>query len=133
MIINKKSPEILKYRRYGTGADSFLRVYDTRMYFTSTAAEMCDMKIGYYAHFVNDEKDWSFYVDDDKDGFIISEGQDGRNKGNIKAKNICDVGLIRMFRATTGFSHDMSFNIEKTNALHDGCPLFKINTEKPII
>jgi len=133
MIINKNSEEIKKYRRYGTGADAFVRIYDTRIYFTGAAAKMCQMKVGDYAHFINDDSDWSFYLNDDNDGFVISQGQNGRKSFKDRdAKNICNVGLIRMFRATTGFSHDMSFVIEKTNAVHDKCVIFKIKTDKPI-
>lgn len=133
-IINKNSEEIKKYRRYGTGADAFVRVYDSRMYFTESASKMCGMQIGDFVHFINDGLEWCFYVNDDKDGFLVSQGQNGRKSYKDRdSKNICNVGLIRLFRATTGFSHDTSFVIEKTNAFHDKCSIFIIKTDKPII
>lgn len=123
-IINKNSVEIIQMARFRRNI--YLTVEDKRFYFTRAAEKLCGFKVGEYIHFINDESEWSFYIDDVSDGFQLVPIPRGRGGALV-----CNVALVRLFRKSTGFSHVMSFEITETNNYRDNCRIFKINIVRP--
>lgn len=103
---------------------SITRLYatigDGKIYFTSTATLVCELGIGLYVHFLNEGSDWNFIVNDDTDGFKLTQ---------VKAKNgfhITNAGIVNLILSSTGHKSIKKFHIQKTSAMHDKCPVFSI-------
>lgn len=124
-VINAKSKEIIDMSRFNLD-NIYVSIEDTRVYFTKASVNFCELKMDEYLHFLNDGAEWQFYSNDDPDGFKLTQA--ARQRGLF----VFNRALVRMIRKSTGFNHTASFMIEKTNALHDKCPLFRIDTRKPI-
>lgn len=118
-LINRKTQEIID-----NGGRSVRRQYLTveghRIYFTAAASRVCELGVGLYVNFLNEGKDWQFFVNDDPDGFKLTV---------VRSKNgfhITNSGLSKMILDSTGFKSPKRFLIEKNNTYQDKCPVFKI-------
>lgn len=123
-IINRTSKEIVALTRFRLKA--YVNVEHKRFYFPMIAEKLCEFKLGEFVHFINDGSEWSFYINDDPDGFELTPISKTR-PGAL----ICSIALVRLFRNSTGFLQVTGFEIEKTNNFHDKCRVFKINTAQP--
>lgn len=118
-VINRKSKQVVI-----NGGRSVTRMYVSvefnKIYFTSTVSRLCELGKGLYVHFLNDGGDWQFFINDDEDGFKLTP---------VKQKNgyhVTNVGLVNMILKSTGHKAPKKFHIEKTNTIHDKCPVFSL-------
>jgi hypothetical protein len=122
-LINRKHPEILEIKQR---SDCFLSITDLRLWFSSTAATRFNLEPGKYLHFLNDGKSWSFFQNDDPDGFFIQKN----GRATSQAVVVTCKPLIRMMLKSTGYKSGTRFYILKSNATHDGHPVMEIVTNK---
>jgi hypothetical protein len=122
-VINKKSTEVIGLSGYNQ-RNTYITVEDKRIFFTKAVMLMCDIQPGIFIHFLNDGSEWAFYCNDDPDGFRLT------GLGSKSGLHLSSVGLVTMLRKSTGYNSKgfKKFYVEKTNAMHDRCPVFKINT-----
>lgn len=80
---------------------------------------------GKFIQFINDGNEWSFYVNEDTDGF---EAKRADKRGN--SRRIHNSGLVVMILKSFGFKNSKIFYIEKTAMTKDNCPIFKMIINK---
>lgn len=120
-IINKKSIAI----KNNTGRSLqryWIVVYNGNIYFTVAIVRDCGLKVGEYMHFLNEDKKWYFFTNDDKDGFVITPV---KTKGGV---NVNNSALCRLIRRSMGYSENKTkkFRVEKTSMMQDKCPVYEI-------
>ena len=122
-VINRKTKEIRL--QHGKFLNNQYLTIDAqhKIYITKGACTLCDLTINDYVHFLNEDDDWRFYVDDNADGFKPTPVA---TKGGV---NINHKGLTRMILKSTGFPQGKRFYVQKTNTLHDRCPVFRLSPE----
>src|SRR5205085_11985970 len=117
-IINKKHPDI---QENASGRNLvFLSLQnDKDIYFTNTAARKFNLQAGKYLHFINEEKEWFFIQNDDKDGFMLNA--DG--KSSSRAVIVINKPLVSMFRKSTGFTGPVRLCLMKTSKIYKDQPM----------
>lgn len=124
-VINKKHDEILVNKR--VVLEAFMNVLDKKhFYFSAGASRKFGLKAGLNVHFLNDERVWMFYCNNDEDGFDLIE------RKNKNAVLICNAALIHLFLKQTSCTIPCKFGLRSTNAKHQGNHLIKIETNKPL-
>lgn len=123
-IINRKSPELASNRKLSK-MPVHINVGGKAVYFTSMAANLTGLGEGKFIQFINDGNEWSFYVNEDTDGF---EAKRADKRGN--SRRIHNSGLVVMILKSFGFKNSKIFYIEKTAMTKDNCPIFKMIINK---
>jgi hypothetical protein len=121
-IINRKSKAILMSTSRSKGR-VYMTIKDKKVYFTVAVARMCELNENLFVHFINDENDWRFFVNDDADGFKMSFQKD---RGGYFISN---VGLVNMILSSYGFKNAKRFSVEQTDLFQDKCPIYKITLD----
>lgn len=132
-IIDKKHDAITVNKT--VNQSSFIKFHtDKEIFFTGMAAKKYGLKSGLYVHFVNDDDQWLFYVDDNPDGFELSPKAVGNRyeKSRIKTMAIYNQALIRLFLKRTRCSLPCKFPLKVTESRYNGKQLLKIEINKPI-
>ncbi len=127
MIINRATPAIRELQK-NYKREVYVSFTDgERFYFTGAACDLCELTPGKYMHFINEGKDFSFYTNNDKDGFPLIA--DGKKRGCL----ISNSALGKYFtKAIQKYERLMKFYINKTSQEKNGCMVFEIFTEKPM-
>lgn len=104
-----------------------ITVVNNGLYFSAPACRLLELAENEYIHFLNENKEWSLYKDSNPDGFRLN-----KTKG-IAGLYAFNRGLVIMFRKSVG-SKDIStsYTLIETNIQHEGRPVYKIETNKPI-
>lgn len=125
-IINRRHEEIFANQRVKLSA--FFKVEGNRksLYFSAGAALQFGIIPGLRINFINDEGEWMFYCDGNKDGFLLI----GRKNKNSAL--ICDAHLANLFLKRTKTSPETKFPITLTKSEINKNPIFKININKPL-
>lgn len=123
-LINKKHPEILESKSGKN--DSYMSVYEDRLYFTSQAAKRFGLTAGTYLHFLNDGASWCFFQNNDPDGFAVQDDA----KENSSAVMVCNKALIRMFMKSTKVTKGTRLYLMESNIRQNGIPVIEIVTNK---
>ena len=116
-LINRRTKEVVVNGRRQT-TRMYLTVEPHRIYFTSTVGRECEMEVGLFVQFLNEDNIWQFYVDDNPDGFKLTP---------VKSKNafhITNSGLINMILKSTGHKAPKQFKVERTLRFQDNNPVF---------
>lgn len=130
-IINKKHKDIKPFKRMDS--TSYIDFYNkNEIHFSAAATSEFNLKIGKFAHFINDEDYWYFCVNDDKDGFEIKASHrrysvaiyNGALAKLFMAKTRCSFGTKFLIRHTEA---DAEFNLGKLILIDINHPLEKIN------
>lgn len=118
-LINRKSEEVIL-----NGSRSVRRQYITvesnRIYFTAAASRVCGLQAGLYINFLNEGKDWQFFVNGDPDGFKLTV---------VTAKNgfhVTSTGLCKMILDSTEFKSPKRFVITKSSGMQGKFPVFTL-------
>lgn len=125
-VINRKSKELV-IKRDITGQKFFISVSGKNVFFTAMTALLCGLNENTYVHFLNDEAEWSFYTNDDKDGFKLSVSSKKYYTNPSYRINNC--GLVNMILKSTGFHKAKRFTIVKTDQYQDRSPIFKLSLD----
>lgn len=123
-IINKSHDEITSNRRVDLAAFFKIEANLKTIYFSAAAADKFGIIPGVMVNFINDDNDWYFYCDSNHDGFLVKE------KGT-RASVIFDSSLISLFLKRTQTTPGTKFPITLTKNDVGGCPIFKIELNKP--
>lgn len=119
-IINRTNPEILANRRF-IGLE-FISISEKGMYFPKNTSFTVGISTDQYIHFINDGEFWSFYVNQNKDGFPFSKDKAGAYK-------IADRALARMFIRSTKRQPSDRMLIKATKAKHGASTIYEIYTQ----
>lgn len=99
---------------------SYVRLDKKMLYFSAA----CNVDLGIvptlYAHFVNDDDRWFFYINEEKDGFYLTE---------MNGKNSCAVintSLSELFKKRTRCSIGCKFPVVATGSKQKDCVLYEI-------
>lgn len=123
-IINKKHPEILDS---ASGKNEcYVSLHEDRLYFTNTAAKLFKLVPGRFLQFVNDGAHWSFFQNDDPDGFTIQAD----SKQNSNAVMVCNRALIKMIMRSTRMGSGARLFLAYSNAKVQSCDVIEIRTDK---
>ena len=100
-----------------------------RISFTGTAAELCNLRVGTYVHFVLlNKKTWLFYVNNDNNGYkLFKLAKSGSAQVLLESLLIC-----KMHKEQFNHKTPARYYIQQTDHQHMGHPLFEILTHKPI-
>ena len=122
-VINRKSKAIAKNTNRNRN-NTFITLDSIRIHITVATILMCDLKPGEYLHFLNDDDQWSFFSNDDPDGFKLTTSIGNSNF------HITNTGLVNMIRKSTGFNSkgNKRYYVEKTNIMHDRCEVFRLKS-----
>ena len=118
-IINKKHKEITVNKT--VGGKTFIKFHNEKqIYFSITAVRELGLGPGLFLHVVNDENKWFFYVNNDNDGFPLTQQSD-RN-----TLDIFNQALIHLFIKRTNHSLPCKFPLRITGHKKDGHHLIEI-------
>lgn len=125
-IINKRHEDLRLSRR--TTSMPYMRIANAKeIMFSVYATRWLGLEKGLYVHFINDDNDWFFFVNDDADGFEI-QFRPAKNHSFL-----FNTHLVKLFLNRTNRNIGDNFFLEKTNrAKIKGCEIIKICTENPI-
>ena len=118
-IINRKTPEIVKNGR-GIGGD-YVTVMRRGFFFSKGVSARIGISRNKFVHFINDESFWSFYINNDPDGFPVMSG--GRSGDFV----INSEPLTKMFLKSTGGQVNEKFIITPTPARNNSSIVYQIN------
>lgn len=102
---------------------SFVTITEAGMYFPKQTAFIAGIKEGRYVHFINDGDYWAFFVNDDLDGFPVT---------NTKGYLICNRTLSRLFLRSVKKKLRDRFYVVPTNAEHHGNKVWEIYTKDSV-
>jgi hypothetical protein len=122
-LINKKHPEIIEAKRK---SECFLSVMEDRIWISHCAVKRFGLEAGKYLHFLNDGSDWSFFQNDDPDGFLLQLN----GKPTSQALVISSRPLIKLILKSTKSKAGTRFYLLKTEIESLGCPVVEIVTNK---
>lgn len=98
-----------------------------KLYFSNEFISKFKLHLPATINFINDEDEWLFYFDKNKDGFTLkTEG------GNNPAALVPHFALAKMFLRSIGAGIGDRFLITKTRSEIKGHPIFKIHTDKKL-
>lgn len=124
-VINKNHKDISFFKK--SEKTPYISFYNSReVHFSTAATEKFNLRIGMYAHFINDENYWYFAVTNDKDGFEIKVS----NRRNSVA--IFNSSLVKMFLSATGQPVGTKFLITPTQMEFQGKEVYKIDIHNPL-
>lgn len=129
-IIKKKSPEVEALRGSITLPHKIEAITINRqeVYFSKAFVVLQDVKAGQFINFMNDEKDWRFYISDDKDGFLLKPLNRSR-----RGLFIQDGALVQLLRRSLELpTGKFKYAIQKTLTKVDGHPVYWILTKNKI-
>jgi hypothetical protein len=114
-VINKNHEAITTRRK--TKIKSFIKFHnDKEIIFSQTAIRELGLAAGMYVHFVNEDSDWLFYVNDDPDGFEIKKAR-GNSSGRL---SIYNMSLIILFCNRTRSELPCAYPLRETRKKHEG-------------
>jgi hypothetical protein len=123
-LINKKHSEILESKSGKN--DTYMSVHEDRLYFTNTAAKQFGLIAGQYLQFLNEGSDWSFFQNNDPDGFQLQAD----TKENSNAVMVCNRALIKMFMKSAKIVKGTRLYLMASNTKYNGIPVIEIVTNK---
>lgn len=126
-LINIKSEAIIALTGSGRKVE-MLSVKRGTVYFSRSFCVANKIKAGQFMHFINDDSDWKFFVNNDKDGFPLIN--DTKKNGALV---IFNSALTHLIRRSTKKIGAVSFPIEGTVLEQGGKKIFMIMTHKPIM
>lgn len=106
----------------------FIAVYPQRVMFTAEAVKRFKLMKGRYIHFTNDGSVWTFYMNQDPDGFLLESDENRKKKSSSLI--IFSRALARMFSKSTNFKPTMRFRIKKTYVKQNGATVHEIITKE---
>ena len=122
--INRNSKELVSSFQNIISHEYIIVKEGQKIVFPKALVIKCGLKLGEYIHFLNEDNEWMFYSSDNTDGFILT---------NVNALSsnmqICSYPLSRLILKSTGFYKEKIFYVERTNIMHDKCPVFKLNSK----
>lgn len=124
-IINKKHKDITVNK--SLNGKTFIKFHNEKqIYFSITAVKELGLGPGLFLHAVNDENRWFFYVNNDNDGFQLTQQSD-RN-----TIDIFNQALIQLFLKRTNHRLPCKFPLKLTGNKQDGHHLIEIMHNHPI-
>lgn len=123
-VINKRHSDI-EFKKKLDNVPYINFYNENEIHFSARAVEKLKILIGTYAHFINDNENWFFYVNNDKDGFSIQASN------RRYATCICNGSLVRLFLKRTGREVPVKYPLTITKMEHETNPIFKIELNKP--
>jgi hypothetical protein len=122
-LINKKHTVILdsKKRR-----DCYMSVSEKMIWISSEAVRRFGLTAGKHLNFLNDGREWSFFQNDDPDGFFLQHN----GKQSSKALVITCRPLTKMILNSTGFKSGTWFYLLGSKIEKDGNRVVQIITNK---
>jgi hypothetical protein len=121
-VINKRHDDISSNRRVDLAA--YMRLDEKILYFSAACNFELGIMGGLNIHFINDDDRWLFYLNSDKDGFLLC---------NVHNKNSCMVistSLCLLFRKRTKCAIGSKFPIVMTKAKKEDAPIYEIMINK---
>ncbi len=125
-LINRLSGEVVGLNR-NKSAVYIISVKDYSVYFSKAFCLTFGLKAKQFVQFINDEKDWQFFVNDDPDGFELSKA--ARESGALEIHNS---GLCHLMKKTIGINEATMFKVVGTQREQKGAKIFMIITDKPL-
>lgn len=107
-IINRKS---LSHAR--NPPELYLK--EDRIYFNLAAVKAFNLEAGKYLHFINDDNQWHFYMDEDQDGFNLVNVDK-----NHPGLAIGSRPLVRLICKTMGIEKGAHIDLRKTEIQAEG-------------
>lgn len=127
LLINKKTAAIQSHKKYARFSP-FIRVNSTKyIFFPMSTAELANLRIGQYVHFVEVDKLTLFFVNNNPDGFkLISNGP---RDGSLRA---CSAAFVDWFRKKYNIKGgaSASYYVQATDSEFQGHKLFEILTHR---
>lgn len=124
-IINKTHKDISAFKK--SDKTCYISFFNNQqIHFSSAATSEFSLRVGMFVHFINDEDNWFFCVNKDKDGFEIKVS----NRRNSVA--IFNSSLIKLFLKATKCSVGTKFLITKTKMEMKLGKVYKIDINKPL-
>lgn len=121
-IINLSNKNIKPYSR----DTPHIHFGKTHVYISSTAVEEFGLSTDLTINFIDDDDEWMFYADTNKDGFALLGTKE------TKALRIANGKLSTLFSNRTKCSLPSKFPLKALEARLKGNPLIKIEINKPI-
>jgi hypothetical protein len=122
-VINKKHPAIIEAKRK---SECYMSVSERQIWISHEAAHRFGLSAGKYLHFLNDGREWSFFQNEDPDGFFLQHN----GKPSSDALMITSRPLIRMFLKSTGFKSGTWLYLLVSDAECSGSKVVQIITNK---
>lgn len=101
--------------------DLFITVQNDRLYFPQHTTKALNLKPGLFVFFINDEKQWSFFVNNDKDGFVLS-----LHKSKTFATQLFSVPLMNLLRKSYGDQLPKKFYLLDTKRKHNNSVIYEL-------
>lgn len=122
-LINKKHPAILDSKKR---SDCYMSVSEKMIWISSEAVTRFGLTAGKHLHFLNDGREWSFFQNDDPDGFFLQQN----GKQSSKALVITCRPLTKMILKTTGYKSGTWFYLLGSQIQQQGNQVVQIVTNK---
>lgn len=122
-LINKKHPAIIEAKRK---SECYMSVSERQIWISHEAVNRFGLIPGKFLHFMNDEKEWSFFQNDDPDGFFLQHN----GKPSSNAVMITSRPLIQMFLKSTGFKPGTWLYLLESGSEYQGNRIVQIVTNK---
>ena len=123
-IINKSHDEITYLKKMDQ--TYYLEFHAQGIYFSSAATLYFKMKIGMFAHFVIEEGNWYFAVNNQKDGFEI------KPSSRRNAVAIYNTPLANLFIRRTSREFGTKYILKETEMELYGGKMIEICIDKPL-
>ena len=118
-IVNKTHPEIIASRR--AKGIIYLTIRPKEIYFPKQVCSWLGIEKGKYIHFINDGSSWSFFINDDPDGFEVTFD---------KGFKIASSALAGMFKRSTKRTWGDRMLVTKTKSIVKDSNIYEIITNK---
>lgn len=103
-----------------------MSVSERQIWISHEAVNRFGLTPGKYLHFLNDGKEWSFFQNDDPDGFYIQHN----GKASSNALMITSRPLIQLFLKSTGFKPGTWLYLLESGIEFKECRVVQIVTNK---
>lgn len=125
-IINKKHPDIHTAAKWKSRV--FMSLPDDKVvYFSTGACSQFKLVPGKYLHFDNTDGKWSFFQNEDPDGFYLHPF--GSN-GNLRSR-VINKSLVKMIRSSTRYTEKgVKFMLISSDRKGQSCAVIEIITHK---
>lgn len=124
-LLNKLSLQILNVNRHR--GQVFIKISKKEIYFSMGAVRAFNLVRGKYIHFMEEDKIWFFFQNDDASGFTLT------SKSNYGLRVSNKVLIETFIREAKIKSLPVILQLEKTAQEYGGQPIIKMNTENPKI
>jgi hypothetical protein len=118
-VINRKSVSIIN-GTLRSRQRHYVKVNNSQLYFTAAVVRDLGIKEGDYVQFMNEGDKWQFFIDDNEDGFKLTPC---RTKGGF---DITSSALCKLIQKTTGYTTVKQYQVIKTGAENDRCPIYEL-------